>query len=178
MTGSGRVATLVGRAGLAVLFTTAGVMHVLDPAFFHPQVPSFLPAADALIRAVGVLFLVGGVGLLGPAPVRRWAAPAMLGLLVAVWSGNWWGAIQPGSYVSAGAPDALDWVRVPFQLVFLAAVYAVNRDVLPPAGSLRARLPGRPPARRPEPTPRPLLPDPSPRQAVPPLGSSPVRTEQ
>jgi uncharacterized membrane protein len=103
-----RARTVIGlavRIALAVLFVTAGVMHLTDPAFFSPQVPTFVPAADLVIRAVGVPFLVGGVGLLAPARARRWAAGGLILLLLAVWPGNWWGAIQPGSYVSAGGPD-------------------------------------------------------------------------
>jgi len=114
---------------LAAFFGVAGVMHLVDPGFFYAQVPTFIPAADLVIRVVGVAFLAGAVGLLVPA-WRRTAALGLVVLLVVVWPGNWWGALQPGSYVSPGGPEALDWVRLPFQFVFIALVLWANADKL------------------------------------------------
>jgi uncharacterized membrane protein len=118
------------RLVLVAFFGTAGVMHLVDPGFFHAQLPTFLPAADMLIRGFGVLFLVGAAGLLGPRSVRRVAALELMVLLVVVWPGNWWGALQPGSYVSPGGPEVIDWLRVPFQFVLVALVAWANHDVL------------------------------------------------
>lgn len=114
---------------LVAFFGTAGVMHLVDPAFFYAQVPDFLPAADLVIRVTGLLFLAGAVGLLLPAARRR-AALGLVVLLLVVWPGNWWGALQPGSYVQPGGPEVLDWVRVPFQLVFIALVLWATADEL------------------------------------------------
>ena len=123
---------LVARLALTAFFGTAGVMHLADPTFFHPQVPDFLPARDVVIAVTGVLFLAGAVGLLAPARIRRYAAIGLVALLLAVWPGNWWGAVEPGSYVNPGGSNAADWIRVPFQLVFVAVVWWANRDVLTP----------------------------------------------
>lgn len=122
-----RVLQALGRVGTAAFFGTAGVMHLVDPDFFHPQVPTFVPATDLVVRVTGVLFLLGGAGLLTTGRLRRAAALCLVLLLVAVWPGNWWGALQPGSYVRPGAPNALDWVRVPFQLVLIWVVHRLAR---------------------------------------------------
>jgi uncharacterized membrane protein len=125
------VTTTVLRHGLrvllAALFVFAGVMHLADPAFFHPQVPTWIPGTDIVIRVTGVLFLLGGLGLLGTGRLREVAAVGLMALLLVVWPGNWWGALQPGSYIREGAPNALDWFRVPFQLVFIGLVYWTSR---------------------------------------------------
>jgi uncharacterized membrane protein len=125
-----RLARLGLRLVLVAFFGVAGVQHLTDPGFFHPQYPDFLPMADAAIRSFGLLVLAGSVGLLGSPAVRRRAAPGLVVLLLLVWPGNWWGALQPGSYVRPGAPNLLDWVRVAFQLVLIAAVVWANLDAL------------------------------------------------
>ena len=116
------------RVLLAALFVFAGVMHLADPAFFHPQVPTWIPGTDNIIRVTGVLFLLGGLGLLGTGRLRSLAGVGLMALLLIVWPGNWWGALQPGSYIREGAPNALDWFRVPFQLVFIGLVYWTSSD--------------------------------------------------
>jgi uncharacterized membrane protein len=92
------------RVLLAALFVFAGVMHLADPAFFHPQVPTWIPGTDNVIRVTGVFFLLGGLGLLGTGRSRSLAAVGLMALLLIVWPGNWWGALQPGSYIREGAP--------------------------------------------------------------------------
>lgn len=141
-----RVARVALRLALTAFFGVAAVQHVTDPGFFHPQYPDFLPAADVVIPLVGVLFGAGALGLLGPAATRRRAALLLLVLLVAVWPGNWWGAVQPGSYVSPGAPDLLDWLRVPFQPVIALAVVWANLDALRAPVVVRARTASAPAA--------------------------------
>ncbi|WP_433304642.1 hypothetical protein ACQP2F_15675 [Actinoplanes sp. CA-030573] len=76
------------------------------------------------------MFLAAAIGLLTPASIRRYAAVGLLALLLVVWPGNWYGAVEAGSYVSPGGPNVIDWIRVPFQLLFVAVVWWANRDVL------------------------------------------------
>ncbi len=134
-----RFVRLAVRLAFVALFGVAGVQHLTDPTFFHWQYPSFLPAANIVIRFFGLLFLLGALGLLGPASVRRRATLGLIVVLLLIWPGNWWGALQPGSYIIPDGSNLIDWVRVPFQLVWIALLIFANRDELMAPLIIRAR---------------------------------------
>lgn len=74
-------------AGLAGLFLTSGVIHLVRPQVFEGIVPRVLPNRRALVHASGVAELLCAAGLLHP-HTRRAAGLASAVLLVAVFPAN------------------------------------------------------------------------------------------
>ena len=76
-----------GELGLAVLFATSGVLHLLTPRRFEQIVPRPLPGKRALVYLSGAAELGCAAGLVAP-PTRRAAGLASAVLLVAVFPAN------------------------------------------------------------------------------------------
>jgi uncharacterized membrane protein len=76
-----------GELGLAVLFATSGILHLLTPRRFEQIVPRPLPGKRALVYLSGAAELGCAAALMAPA-TRRAAGLASAGLLVAVFPAN------------------------------------------------------------------------------------------
>jgi uncharacterized membrane protein len=108
----------------ALFFVVAGVNHFRQPEIYLGMMPPALPWPEALNYISGAAEILGGLGLL-LACTRRLAAWGLLALLVAVFPANLHVALQgemPGLEVSA----LTLWLRLPFQLVFMAWVWWVG----------------------------------------------------
>lgn len=105
---------------MAAFYVFAGVMHFVSPEGYLPMMPPYLPAHRELIFLSGVAEVVLGVGVLIPR-TRRWSAWGLIALLVAVFPANLHIALYDvpvfGAEKGAGA---LNWVRLPLQLVLIA----------------------------------------------------------
>ena len=114
---------------LAVAFLTSGVIHLVRPSVFEPLIPRSLPGPTELVYVSGVAELICAVGLLRRA---RWAGPASVAVLLAVWPGN----LQMALDVTANAgPDdtakvAAVWARMPLQIPMIWAALQ-DRDRSP-----------------------------------------------
>jgi uncharacterized membrane protein len=100
---------------LAAAFLTSSVIHLTHPATFRTLIPSWLPHADAWIYVSGAAELACAAGL---ATRRRWAGPASVALLIAVFPGNIQMALDAGSGRNPGLADSpvLAWARLPLQI--------------------------------------------------------------
>ena len=110
---------------LAALFGASGTLHIVRPEIFLPLVPAPLPAPEAIILASGVAELACAAGLLARAP---WAAPASALLLVAIFPGNIWFALDVS--MDAGASPLLvaaAWARLPLQAPLIWAALQARR---------------------------------------------------
>ena len=114
---------------LALAFITAGVLHFVKPEPYLAIMPPWLPAHALLVQLSGIAELAGGIGLL----VERWRRATGIGLMLLLM------AILPANiqmllnYQARGAPAGeitLLWLRLPLQLVLMAAVWwvAVRRS--------------------------------------------------
>jgi uncharacterized membrane protein len=105
---------------LGTLFAASSVLHAVRPGLFRPLVPTWLPAADALIYASGLAEAVCAYGLLTRRP---WAGRASAALLLAIWPGNIQMALDAGSGRLSGLADNpwVAWGRVPLQLPLIWA---------------------------------------------------------
>lgn len=114
----------VGRWLFALVFVSAGVVHLVAPGVYGPAMPPGVPAPRALILLSGVAEIVGGIGLLVPRlGVRRAAGWGLALLLVAVYPANVWMA------VSGLGPAWALWARLPLQGALVAAVLIVSGAV-------------------------------------------------
>jgi len=120
----------IARALAALFFVAAGLGHFIIPSFYLAMMPPWLPAPLLMVQLSGVAEIAGGVGLLIPR-VRRLAGIGLVLLLIAVFPAN----IQMLQNArAAGTPELALWIRLPFQLLFIAWVLVVSRPPkAPPA---------------------------------------------
>ena len=114
---------LIALWGLAAVMVGVGVLHFVQPKPFVRIVPKYLPAPLALVYISGFFEIAGGVGLLFPA-TRVWAAWGLIALYLAVFPANIYMlthniSLDPRKPI----PRWMLWLRLPFQLVFIAWAY-------------------------------------------------------
>ncbi|HEY1956086.1 MAG TPA: hypothetical protein VGH28_10740 [Polyangiaceae bacterium] len=116
----------VFRVILAVAMIAIGLDHFINADFFVRIVPRVLPAPLLLVQVSGVCEVLGGLGLFAPWPnVRRAAGIGLVALYVAVFPANVNMCIHPE--LGGSIPHWALWVRLPFQLVFIALALWVSR---------------------------------------------------
>jgi uncharacterized membrane protein len=114
----------------------AGFNHLMNPAFYVAIMPPDLPNPEWLNVISGLAEIVLGVYLLEPR-TRVLAAWGIIALLIAVFPANLYvalenvGATGPGT----GAGGA-NYIRLPFQVLFLVWAWWYTTDDPAPAGSL------------------------------------------
>jgi len=102
----------------AVAFIAAGANHFFMPEAYVSVIPSYLPWPLALSNISGAAEIIGGLGILIP-KVRLAAGWGLIALLVAVFPAN----IDMAIHGFRSTPGWLLWLRLPFQLVFIAWIY-------------------------------------------------------
>jgi uncharacterized membrane protein len=108
-----------------IFFVLAGVNHFVHPAVYREIVPPGFPNPALLVAISGVCEIVGGVGL-DIRPLRRAAGWGLIALLLAVFPANIYMALAPpGALPGLGFPRWLVWLRLPFQVLFIAWVWFV-----------------------------------------------------
>lgn len=102
---------------LAAAFTTSGIVHLVRPQAFASIMPRAIPERHhkSLIYLSGLAELVCAGGLFRR---TRWAAPASVALVAAVFPANVQMALDSGTGRNPGAADkpAVAWARLPLQI--------------------------------------------------------------
>lgn len=129
---------LAARAGMAVAMAFAGISHLLLPTPFLQHLPTWVPMREELIFVTGLLEIALGLALLLRQPLRRWAGLALAGYLVAVFPSNIYVAVA-GVDVDGQPGGAYPWLRLPFQLLFIAWALWSTRDTEPSEAGVPAR---------------------------------------
>jgi uncharacterized membrane protein len=115
----------------AAFYVFAGTLHFLLTNDYLRMMPAYLPWHSELVFLSGVAEVLCGLGLLSP-QTRVIAAWGTIALLVAVFPANIHVALHNvplfGAKEGAGA---LNWVRLPLQLVLMAWAFWYTK----PAGS-------------------------------------------
>ncbi len=106
---------------LAALLAGAGITHFLNPGFYDGLIPPVLPAPRTWIYGSGVLELACAAAVAHPA-TRRQGAVAAAVLLVAVFPGNLYLALEPGE-----VPRELALARLPLQVPLVLWALQVAR---------------------------------------------------
>lgn len=109
----------ISRYLLAAFFIVAGANHFLNSEIYLSMMPPWLPAPDALNLISGAAEVAGGIGILIPR-TRRAAAIGLILLLLAVFPANLHLAIH--GWPALDIPRWVLWLRLPFQLAFIAWV--------------------------------------------------------
>ncbi len=139
-----RSARRAARLGMATAMVVAGLAHWVMPAPFVQHLPSWVPAAETLVLVTGAVEIALGAALLLRQPWRRRAGLALAAYLVAVFPANVYVAVA-GVDVDGQPGGWYPWLRLPFQVLFVAwALWSTewNRQQLRAAA---ARLVGRAP---------------------------------
>ncbi|MCB9637657.1 MAG: DoxX family protein [Myxococcales bacterium] len=110
---------------LGVFFIFGGVMHFINPAFYKPMMPDYIPSPDLMIALSGVTEIVSGIMLLLP-KTMVWGAWLIFAQLLAFMTVHVW-MIQHAHDRYAKIPLAGLWVRLVFQFVFMAWAYWYTR---------------------------------------------------
>lgn len=118
-------------AGLVLLMTGSGVLHLRKPELYLPIVPRALGHAEFFVFWSGVLEIVAGLLVLVPR-TRRWGAMLTAIVLIAVFPANVQMALdgaRPGGGWFAGSTLML-WLRLTLQpvLVWWAWTFARSRQ--------------------------------------------------
>jgi uncharacterized membrane protein len=108
---------------LAVFFVAAGLNHFRAPGIYMGMMPPALPWPSALIAVSGACEVLGGLGII-MAGTRRAAGWGLIALLAAVFPANLHVALV-GRMPGFGFSPTTLWARLPFQAVFIAAVWWV-----------------------------------------------------
>jgi len=116
--------------GMAVAMAFAGISHLLMPTPFVQHLPTWLPMREELIFLTGLLEIALGIALLLRRPLRRRAGLALAGYFVAVFPSNVYVAIA-GVDVEGQPGGAYPWLRIPFQLLFIAWALWSTREPTP-----------------------------------------------
>ena len=105
---------------MSAFYVLGGVYHLVNPGFYLPMMPPYLPWHRELVFISGVAEIVLGIAVLIP-NLRRRAALGIIALLIAVFPANL--HIAMNDVPLAGATEGAgiwNWVRLPFQAVFIA----------------------------------------------------------
>ena len=89
-----RTLKLVMKCLFGLLFVAAGAYHFVNPKFYVPMLPPYLPWHRELVYLSGACEIVLG-GLLLVPPCSRYAAWGLIALLVAVFPANLHMALHP-----------------------------------------------------------------------------------
>ena len=126
------------RRGLAAAMVIAGLAHLVSPEPFIQHLPGWVPARAPIVVLSGLVEVALGVALVASS-ARRVAAGRVLALfLLVVWPANVYVAVA-GVDVDGQPGGPYPWVRLPFQVLFIA--WALWSTRAPSAGSGGGDLP-------------------------------------
>ncbi len=112
---------------MAAFYFGAGVNHFVNPDFYLPIMPPYIPWHEAMIFLSGVAEVILGIALLIPR-TRVLAAWGTIALLIAVFPANLHMALAD---VPVGDPPesagVMRWVRLPLQGVLIAWAWWYTR---------------------------------------------------
>ena len=111
--------TTIARLGLGVVLLIAGIGHFASAEEFLAQVPSWMPAPEAVVAISGVVELLLGLALIAtPArwrPIVGWVAA---GFFIVIFPGNIWQFLE-GRAAFGLDSDVARFVRLLFQPVLV-----------------------------------------------------------
>jgi uncharacterized membrane protein len=112
---------------MAAFYVFGGYNHLANPEFYLRIMPPNLPNPEWLNVLSGLAEIVLGVFVLEP-KVRVYAAWGIIALLIAVFPANMYVALQNvGSDGPGSGLGALNWVRIPFQGLFVVWAWWYTR---------------------------------------------------
>lgn len=116
--------------GLVAILGGAGTMHFVNPAFFDPLVPKWMPGSARLITYLsGAVELAAAVAVANP-KTRRFGGLFALATFIGVFPANIQAALDGGMSGMEPPMDsaAVAWARLPFQFPMMWLAWRVAQD--------------------------------------------------
>lgn len=104
----------IGTKIIIFLFLLSGSFHLINPGVFQALVPPVLGGQNFWIFLSGILEIICAIGLLTK---QKWAPKFTAFILLVIWVGNWWYAIdvtfnlESSWFLIIGS-----WLRLPLQI--------------------------------------------------------------
>ena len=118
-----KIVWLVVRVLFALFMIFAGVQHFLNPNFYIPFVPSFLPFTTAIIYASGILEILLGIMLIIPKYSKQGAFGILILMLIFLPIHVW--DVFSATPAIGGHEAAL--IRLPVQFLFIALAWKLKK---------------------------------------------------
>ena len=104
----------IGTKIIIFIFLLSGSFHLINPGVFQALVPPILGTQNFWIILSGILEIVCAIGLLTR---QKWAPKFTALILIAIWVGNWWYAIDVTFNLESSWFLILgSWLRLPLQI--------------------------------------------------------------
>ena len=116
---------------MGLFYVGGGIVHFVNPGFYLPMMPPYLPYHLELVYLSGLAEIVLGAAVLVPR-TRRLAAWGIILLLIAIFPANL--HIAMNDVPLAGATEGAgvwNWVRLPFQGVLIWWAWLYTRADVP-----------------------------------------------
>ena len=113
---------------MAAFYVVAGVVHFVNPDFYMPMMPPYLPWHRELVYVSGLAEIVLGLAVL-VTPARSIAAWGIILLLIAIFPANLHIALY--NVPIGGATEGggvWNWVRLPLQALLIAWAWWYTGD--------------------------------------------------
>jgi uncharacterized membrane protein len=104
----------IGTKILIFIFLLSGSFHLINPGVFQALVPPILGIQNFWIISSGILEIACAIGLVTK---QKWAPNLTVGVLIVIWVGNWWYAIDVTWNLESSWLLILgSWLRLPLQI--------------------------------------------------------------
>ena len=113
------------RVIFAIFMVYAGVQHLLNPDFYLPFVPSFMPFTMAIIYTSGIIEILLGIMLLIPKYARQGAMGIMLLMLIFLPIHVW----DVFSATPAIGSHQAALIRLPVQFLFIGLAWKLKSSL-------------------------------------------------
>ncbi len=104
----------IGSKILVFIFLLSGTVHLVNPGVFEALIPPVLGNESLWIAASGAAEIIAALGILTK---QRWAPKFTALILLIIWVGNWWYAIDVTFNLESSWFLILgSWLRLPLQI--------------------------------------------------------------
>ena len=104
----------IGTKIIIFIFLLSGSFHLINPGVFQALVPPILGIQNFWIISSGILEIACAIGLVTK---QKWAPKLTAGVLLVIWVGNWWYAIDVTWNLESSWLLILgSWLRLPLQI--------------------------------------------------------------
>ena len=104
----------IGTKIIIFIFLLSGSFHLINPGVFQALVPPILGIQNFWIISSGILEIACAIGLVTK---QKWAPNLTVGVLIVIWVGNWWYAIDVTWNLESSWLLVLgSWLRLPLQI--------------------------------------------------------------
>jgi uncharacterized membrane protein len=104
----------IGTKIIIFIFLLSGSFHLINPGVFQSLVPLILGMQNFWIISRGILEIACAIGLLTK---QKWAPKLTAAVLLVIWVGNWWYAIDvTWNLESSWILTVGSWLRLPLQI--------------------------------------------------------------